>query len=340
MFEDEEDDGGSGSGNSGIEGEEVMGTEDATTPPPHLPPQATMSAMIIQQYFAHLHPVFDCRDLLLMVLGYLDINHLSMYKLVNREFRRVIQLFHHPLPPSFMAHYCSSTSLLLWAMHEGGGSPDASTSAVAASLGNLDVLQYLLITAKPRCSWTASTLESAAAGGHLHVLEWIREYLRAIPWQWYIHTSYCAARNGHTHVLQWLWDKQIQCNWNDSAVAAAQGGHLHTIQWLRAQVPPHYWSSTVCFYAAKGNHLEMLKWLRSQDPPCPWGVSTCSAAAGEGHIEVLRWLRAQNPPCPWEAAICWAAAYDGGSVAVQEFLRDQQLPPPISTNIEEHNNLE
>ena len=83
-----------------------------------------------------------------------------------------------------------------------------------------------------------------------------------------------AAGGGHLAVLQWLRQQQPPCPWDEWACrAAARAGHLAVLQWLRQQQPPCPWDEEACHYAAEGGHLAMLQWLRQQQPPCPlWHV--------------------------------------------------------------------
>src|SRR5690606_12298914 len=79
--------------------------------------------------------------------------------------------------------------------------------AAAAKGGHLVVLQWLR---EQKCRWDAKTMEAAAAGGHLAVVKWMRE--RGCAWN--SKTAETAAESGHL------------------AVTAAESGHL--LQWLRA----------------------------------------------------------------------------------------------------------
>jgi hypothetical protein len=237
------------------------------------------SCTVPQKKGIYCSVVFECEDLLLKIQEFLGGEQLYLLKLVNKCFLHTIQQHHCQHSPSHLNHYCSSLSVLAWAV-EHGGCPNESTCAAAAGAGNLPVLQWLRHR-HPPCAWGASTLNAAAGGGHLAVLQWLQQSgnQHAIPWQWYMRTCHHAAKEGHLHTLQWLRDHEVMCNWNDSVEAAAEGGRLRVLQWLRTLDPPVPWTDSACFYAAKGGFLEILKWLRAQDPPCPWTVSTCSAAA-------------------------------------------------------------
>ena len=70
--------------------------------------------------------------------------------------------------------------------------------------------------------------EAAALGGHVHILEWIKQ--QDCVWK---SEEVCsnAALNGHTDVLKWL--KENECHWDVSICSnSAKGGHLNTLEWL------------------------------------------------------------------------------------------------------------
>jgi len=127
---------------------------------------------------------------------------------------------------------------------------------------------------------------SAAMGGHLHILQW----LRANGCEWNKDTCFEAAAHGHAKVLSWA--RENGCDWDaeNCAAEAAHRGHLEVLQCMRA----------------KG-----LKW--TDDPPMESGTAIgdgatcfkavcgssilCATAASAGHLHILKWLRANG--CPW-----------------------------------------
>merc|ERR1712224_965414 len=91
--------------------------------------------------------------------------------------------------------------------------------------------------------YSAATSTSAAAGGQLETLKWLRSLDPPCP---------CST---------WV------CNY------AAEKGDLEMLQWAREEGCP--WEEMACMMAARGGHLEVLQWLRSQRPPCPWHRRVC-----------------------------------------------------------------
>ena len=195
-------------------------------------------------------------------------------------------------------------------------------SCILAHAGDLEALQWL-----PRASvwhalrawlrggpWDATTCAYAVHGGHLGVLQWLRE--QGCPWDGY--TCASAALGGHLAVLQWA--RANGAPWNEGACwSAAVGGHLEVLQWLREHGAP--WNEQTCAQAAGAGHPEVLQWARGHG--CPWDEDTCSSAAQGGHMSVLQWAREHG--CPWDEETCSSAA-QGGHLSVLQWLRENGAP--------------
>jgi hypothetical protein len=216
-------------------------------------------------------------------------------------------------PRTLTTHVCSlvgSLGRLRWGVACGAPVSDALYIDVADS-GDLRMLSWLCAQGRPwvvpmTSSWTAAAAahecgvelcDSAAAGGHLSALRW----LRAVGCPWQASTCASAALYGHLTVLQWA--RANGSPWDEGACArAAHGGHSHVLQWLCANGCP--WDHEVCSCAANAGHLGVLQWLRANG--CPWDRDTCARAALGGHLGVLQWLRANG--CPWDHEVCSCAA--------------------------------
>ena len=118
------------------------------------------------------------------------------------------------------------------------------------------------------------------------------KWLRAKGCPWGILTINWAAEGGHLELLQWMQDQDPPCPWNATHVCyfAAYKGHLEVLRWARSQGCP--WNGDVTWAAARGGHLEVLKWLIKEE--CPYyKKSECREAAargGERARNVLDWL--------------------------------------------------
>jgi hypothetical protein len=114
--------------------------------------------------------------------------------------------------------------------------------------------------------WTVGACTSAAGGGHLDVLQWLRDpvvHAPHPPCQWDMRVSYEAAAEGHLELMQWARAQEPPCPWSQRTCSeAAIWGHLHILQWLRANGCP--WHKNDCASRCR-NHPEALAWVISQD---------------------------------------------------------------------------
>jgi hypothetical protein len=112
-------------------------------------------------------------------------------------------------------------------------------------------------------------------------------------WKLQKNTCASAAGGGHLEVLRWLrrrdcpWDPLNPNGGRDCCAYAAEGGHLEVLQWARGHGCP--WDDKTCAGAARGGHLEVLQWARERD--CPWDWETCENAWTGVHLAVLKWAR-------------------------------------------------
>ncbi|WZN62003.1 ANK_REP_REGION domain-containing protein [Chloropicon roscoffensis] len=195
----------------------------------------------------------------------------------------------------------------------------------AAGGGDLATIKWLRSKGS---QFDQGCVADAAGRGHLEAIKEMRrskargtgESSRA---RWSEHAVEEAAKGGHLGVVQWL--RQNGCPWSSmTSLRAAQGGHFDVLKWVRSQDPPCPWNWLTCSEAAKGGHLEVLKFARGQDPPCPWDGWTCFEAAKKGHLEVLKFARGQDPPCPWTRDVCRRRASAYGHEHVVNWIDQQE----------------
>ena len=166
-----------------------------------------------------------------------------------------------------------------------------SLCEIGAFRGYTEVLEWLAQRDCPSLI-TPETFASAARGGQLECLQWLKVEARC-PWD--RRACVYAAEQGLLDVLKWLASEGCLFNMLcDVTTAAAGAGHLDCLKWLRRSGCS--WDEGTCRVAAGNGHLDVLKWLRSQD--CPWDYLTCNAAAAGGHLDVSQWARFQE--CPWD----------------------------------------
>ncbi|KAG5188070.1 hypothetical protein JKP88DRAFT_178423 [Tribonema minus] len=218
-------------------------------------------------------------------------------------------------------------------------------ATVAAFEGHLDALQYLH---QEGCAWDESTTAAAAAGDHLHVLQWCRAATPPCPWDTGV--AYAAVESGSLQVVQWLLPELLRqgvgCLIPGSLLSrAANAGHLAMLQWMAANAPAGQplWTASddavdACTKAAAHGHLDVLRCLRGE-LKCPWNEEACSAAAQNGHLNVLQWLHAGG--CPWDDNTSWHAA-DRGDLEMFKWACSRGCPCTTTTSqlIAEQGNFE
>jgi len=154
--------------------------------------------------------------------------------------------------------------LLKWAREEKKCEWDRWTIHTAAEQGNLEMVKYCVAN---ECPVNAEACACAAFNGHLEVLKYLREEVKA-PWN--LGTAIRAARNGHLHVLEYLverkFDKYDEC----ACEYAAKFGHFDCLKHLHetAKAP---WNSQAVYYAHEKNHPECVQYLLDNDCPLPPG---------------------------------------------------------------------
>ena len=222
----------------------------------------------------------------------------------------------HPDKICQMSARYGKLTILQWAWNS-GYSFDDKTCSEAAKNGHLDVLNWLL---KSKCYFDCDVCCQAAENGHIHILEYISD-LHQNKYKWGSEISESAAAGGHIKVLEWLYEKG--CVFDEEIIQAAiENGKLEAIIWLREKGCP--WD-VGCFVAAADlgkidilnfiynsgvslNNIQIIEgaslmgesdtvfWLRSIG--CDWDESITRAAAKENHLELLKSLRTNG--CPWD----------------------------------------
>ena len=217
----------------------------------------------------------------------------------------------------------------------------------AAHQGRLDMLEWLKAEGCQLVgdSWLMS---SAAAGGHVATLKWLREQ-NGVPFD--THSIPGAIKHGHWEVLKWLkergspwgtfsyyfavkagcdwemlrWLKENGCPWNLSVEAAAEKGRLDVVKWMHENGCPLTQDS--CDHAAYGGQLEVLKWLRANG--CAWDeTNVLAVAASHGDREMAEWARENG--CAWHLAVSRTTAQEG-QLEMLKWLREQGCPWDSST---------
>ena len=163
--------------------------------------------------------------------------------------------------------------LLKWAREEKKCEWDEGTISVAAHQGNLEMVKSCVAN---KCPVSEIACAYAAKNGHLEVLKYLREEVKA-PWD--SGTANFAAQNGHLHILEYLIERKFDQYSANACEFAATHGHLDCLKYLRetAKAP---WDSYAVRFAHDNKHPECLQYLLDNNCPLP---QRWSYAHGELH---------------------------------------------------------
>jgi hypothetical protein len=164
--------------------------------------------------------------------------------------------------------------LLKWAREEKECKWDSWTINMATEQGNLEMVKYCVAN---KCPIDEVACTCAADGGHLEVLKYLQEEVKA-PWD--DCTASWAASDGHLHILEYLVERKYDQFDEYACDGAAVGGHLDCLKYLHetAKAP---WDDRAVEVAHMNNHPECLQYLLDNDCPLPEGWSYVN---GELHV--------------------------------------------------------
>lgn len=138
---------------------------------------------------------------------------------------------------------------------------EKSLDKVAATAGQLEILQWILSNNPPTFS-VETCIVAAAEEGHLHVVTWLLETYKA----WHVLDRACmfAVRAGHLHIIEYGLERGLKLN--------------H--EYMR--------------HAIMRKSLPTVRWLHSKK--CPWGTETYKVAALFDCIDILGYLYSNGCP--------------------------------------------
>lgn len=181
-------------------------------------------------------------------------------------------------------------------------------AAVAASIGNIQVLQLLIDTKflSPTQEFYSYVCEAAAAHGHLETLQFARKH----GFQWNAGTCIAAASNHHFQVLKWSVENGCPLNSYVSADAALKG-QLKILKWLIDDAGCPFDQDSILFPACAGTGigtctgknepLEVVKWLR-EEKECEWTSQCAPVLIRRGDLEIIQWAKAHG--CHFDTKVC------------------------------------
>ena len=242
--------------------------------------------------------------------------------------------------------------LLKWAREEKKCEWYEEAFNAAAYLRNLDMLKYCV---ENQCPFDKEPCASAASGGSLECLKYLREEVKA-PWGSL--TAAAAAVRGHLHILEYLVERKYDQYDGMACDHAARAGEFDCLKYLHetAKAP---WDDRAVREAHENNQPECLQYLLDKNCPLPEGwryedgivltprslekfISegnlimvqycvakgfpvnhlSCATAAGDGQLEILQYLHEEvGAPWNWEASY-HAAQY--GHLHILEYLFERK----------------
>lgn len=179
---------------------------------------------------------------------------------------------------------------------------------IAAERGRLEIVKFLLgrtqilSAATFDANVTCQMAAAAAAGGHIHCLQFLAERKS----KWGSEAVSAAAKNGHLECLRFLHQQGCPMPHTQSLLQdAVSGGDLGCVQYVH-QLGGE-WHEMLIYTAARLGHVDILQY--ALDHGCAWWPNTTMVLASGGHIEGLR--HAQRHNWAWHSATCDAAAENG-----------------------------
>ena len=155
--------------------------------------------------------------------------------------------------------------LLKWARAEKKCDWDVGTIWAAAEQGNLEMVKYCVVK---KCAISTLTCAFAAKNGHLKVLKYLHEKVKA-PWD--SETANWAAHNGHLHILEYLVERKFDQFDVLACRNAAMYGHLDCLKYLRETAKVPWNSGAFAFENCENDHPECVRYLLDNNCPLPPG---------------------------------------------------------------------
>jgi hypothetical protein len=157
--------------------------------------------------------------------------------------------------------------LLKWVREEKKCDWDEWTINRAAEQGNLEMVKYCVAN---ECPINMNACAYAAQGGHLEVLKYLHEEVKA-PLNSL--TASFAALNGHLHILEYLVEREYD-EYNEGACTfAAMNGHLDCLKYLRETAKAPWDEDAICSAHERnrilGNRTECVQYLLDNNCPLP-----------------------------------------------------------------------
>ncbi|CCO66327.1 predicted protein [Bathycoccus prasinos] len=169
-----------------------------------------------------------------------------------------------------------------------------------AKTNKLELLKWA--REEKKCDWNERTIDAAVRQGNLEMVKY------CVANECPINMNACAyaAQGGHLEVLKYLHE-EVKAPWTSGTASfAAESAQLHILEYLFERKYDKY-STGACAYAAKNGHLDCLKYLH-ETAKAPWDEDAVQGAHKKNHTECVQYLLDNNCPLPIE----WR--YDNGTL--------------------------
>jgi len=126
---------------------------------------------------------------------------------------------------------------------------DRRAPLFASKHGHLELLKYLY---EEGCDCDKGICDYAAFKGHKHILEWCVDKFKFTKW-----TCASAAQGGHLDILIWL--KELGTEWDYNTTSrASYNGHIEVLKWCKENNAE--FNSTLYTWSAFKGHINVLQW--------------------------------------------------------------------------------
>ena len=138
---------------------------------------------------------------------------------------------------------------------------------------------------------TSAALRHACAYGQIHIAEWLLSRLLSMGCELDVYFARSAAYGGHLDMLKWL--REVNCPFEDRIHRdVADGGHLDMLKWLgEVGFKCDSWTYV---YAISSGHLHVMKWLK--EIGCPYDIRARLCAMNSKRPEIVQWAWENMPP--------------------------------------------
>lgn len=190
---------------------------------------------------------------------------------------------------------------------------------LAAARGHTEMLDWMYAHRRdPRasCTWAAS--ESAAKGGHVDVLRWIRLHC---PEQWSFHVLEQAALHDQQCVLDWIYDERIRSPVSAVMASVARHNKFAALAWLHDKYPRDQLLLWTLKRMAATAQLDVVSRIVAAFPDryADHGVVIGVLCGDLGLVQTLARRQRRHAKKELKYAMCMAARF--GALGILQWLR-------------------